>query len=390
VEYVELIYYEDINLDIDPIIVLPCNHFFSRSSLDRSLEMENVYALDENDQFVRCIPNSSLTSQHARCLLCRSTISQIQRYNRVIKRVILDSLLKSVISQSQSQYLALATSFDEFKRDLDVNREELLGKIRNVRNSMPNRPLVAKNGAVIVERMKIFEPMRRKISLYLKDVDESRQPHMKVYGMSIAARARAAVDAEDASAEDWRLDVPRPQVKHRLLGNILDARLKVSQNAEMLQFINRMSSSGFKGDTAPSYHKVIKDCGDLQAKLSKRKDECDEHKHYSLAVEIIIVQAELMALATRASQVVDESKTQNFRKTGMNLLDTCETYFQKSPPCRKYEPAVARATKMLRGLDTFYESVSQEERSTIYQAMQGEFGSVVRWYYCRNSHPVCI
>src|SRR5271155_332768 len=121
----------------------------------------------------------------------------------------------------------------------------------------------------------------------------------------------------------------------------------------MIQFVNRLSCAGFKSDATPLYQKVIKECAGLQTKLSKCKVECDEHHYYSLAVEIMLVQAELMALATRASQVVDQSKTQSFRNTGFQLLDTCEVYFQKSPSCRKYEPAVARARKMLLVLDTF-------------------------------------
>jgi hypothetical protein len=390
VEYLELTNYEDINLDKDPIVVLPCNHFFSRSSLDSSLEIDKVYILDDNEEFVECIPNGSMTSQHARCPVCRSTISHVQRYNRVTKRVVLDSLLKNIISRSQSQYLTLAMSLEEFKHDMEANREELLSKFRTVRNSMHTRPLSAKNGAVIVERMKIFEPLKSKIRLYLKEVDESRQPHMKVYRMSIAAQSRAKADVDDSSAVDWPLDVPSPQVKHRLLGYILDSRLEVLRNAEMIRFVDRLSSAGFKDDAAPLYRKVIKECSGLQTKLSKREMECDERQYNSLAVETILVQTDLMALAARASQVVDKSKIQKFHDIGSQLLNTCETYFQKSPSCRKYEAAVARAREMLRAHNTFYESVSQEERSIIYQAMQGDFGSAVRWYYCRNDHPVCI
>jgi hypothetical protein len=159
----------------------------------------------------------------------------------------------------------------------------------------------------------------------------------------------------------------------------------------MLHFVTRLSSAGFKDDAAPLYRKVIKACTDIQKKLSKRKDECDERQYSSLAVEMILVQTDLMALATRASQVVDKSQIQKFRDIGLQLLNTCETYFQRSHSSRlKYDPAVVRARKMLLVFNTFYESVTQEERSTIYQAMQGEFGSAVRWYYCRNDHPVCI
>jgi len=302
-----------------------------------------------------------------------------------------DNLLKNIIHQSQVQYMAIAVSFNQYKLELDTSREESLGKFQTVRNARQSRPLSAKNSAIIVDRMKLFEPIKREIGAYLHGVDESMQPHMKVYQMSIAAQSRVQQKADDVSPVAWPLDVPKPQVKHRLLGNILDARLQVSKNAEMIQFVDRLSASGFPGNAAPLYSNVIKECTGLQTKLSKRKAECDQH-HYSssLAVEILLVQAELMAIAARALKSKDKSKIQHFRQVGMEMLDTCETYLQEFPSCGKYMPAVTRAKEMLRALGPFYESVSQEERSTIYQAMQAEFGSAVRWYYCGNGHPVSI
>ena len=392
VEYLEMTNYKDIDLDIDPIIVLPCNHFFCRSSLDRALELDKVYISDENDQFIECIPNSNMASQleHARCPLCRSTVSNVPRYNRVTKRVVLDCLLMNLISRSQKQYQGLAASVEEFKRELDADRDEALRKLQPLRNPTQSRPLSAKNGAVFVERMKKFDPLKQKIDGYLKKVDESQQPHMKVYQMSIAAHSRRNLEMDNLTSPAWALDVPSPDIKHRLLGNILAARLQVWQNAEMLQFLGRQSSIGFKSDAVPFYDKVIKDCTSLQAKLSKHKAECDSRMYHSLAVEMIIIQAELMALATRASQFVGRPKALGHRDRGVELLDSCEAYFQKYPSCRCYESSVERAREGLRVLHTFYDSVSPEERRAIYQGMQGTLGSSGRWYYCRNGHPVYI
>ena len=391
-EYLEMTTYEDIDLDIDPIIVLPCNHFFCRSSLDRALELDKVYISDENGQFIECIPNSNMASQpeHARCPLCRSTVSNVPRYNRVTKRVVLDCLLMNLISRSQTQYQGLAASLEEFKRELDADREEALSKLKPLRHPTQSRPLSAKSGAVIVERMKRFYPLKQRIEGYLKKVDESQQPHMKVFQMSIAAHSRRNLETDNLTSAAWTLDVPSPDIKHRLLGNILDARLQVWQNAEMIQFLGRQTSIGFKSHAVPSYKKVIKDCTTLQAKLSKHKAECDSRMYHSLAVEMIISQAELMALATRASHIVDRPEAQKHRDRGLELLDSCEAYFQKFPSCRRYESSVERARKGLRVLQTFYDSVSPEERRAIYQGMQGTLGSSGRWYYCRNSHPVCI
>jgi hypothetical protein len=107
-------------------------------------------------------------------------------------------------------------------------------------------------------------------------------------------------------------------------------------------------------------------------------------------VEIVLLQIDLVALAIRASDVVDKPQIQKCREVGLQLLAKCDQYFDKFESCRKYKTAVARANQMLRVAGPLYESVTQEERNTIYQAMRGEFGAAVRWYYCVNGHPVCI
>jgi hypothetical protein len=358
--------------------------------LDSALEIDKVYIMNESGQFIESIPNGTMTSQRAQCPLCRSPVSQVQRYNRVIKRFVLDTLLKNIISLSHSQYLKLNTSFDKFKIELEENRDEWLDKLRPIRNETAKRPLSSKNGAVIVNRLKTFDSLKNEIRQYLKQVDESKQPHVKVYRMSIAAQSRANADVEGVPAVYWPSDVPSPDIKHRILGNILDYRLEVSRNAEIIQFVNRLSSlTGCKDDAAPLYRKVIKDCTTLRLILAKRKEECDERRYYSLAVEIILIQSELLTLAIRASVVVDKAKVQNLRDIGLQLLNSCEAYFRAYESCRKFKPAVARAREMQRVLGPFYEAVSQEERSIIYQAMRGNFGNSVQWYYCRNGHPVC-
>jgi hypothetical protein len=387
VDYLEFTTYQHIDLDADPIVVLPCNHFYSRSSLDKAMEIGNVYVIDKNDQFVESIPNGSMTVQKPQCLLCRSPVSKVQRYNRVIKRYVLDTLLKNIISRSQVQYLDLVTSFDKFRVDQEAKRDEKLRKLHPIRDPVQKRPHSTQNKAIIVEYQKAFDPFKEEIRGYLKDVDESRQPHSRVYRMSIAAQSRAKTDVDGVPGVYWPSDVPSPDVKHRILGTILQYRLEVLRNADMIQFADRLSS--LKDDATLLYQKVIKDCSNIREKSSKIKTECDEQQYYSLAVELMLLEIELLVLSIRASIIVDKSNTLKLRDVGLQIWNGFERYFRAYKPCRKYEPAAIRAKEMLRNLaGPFYETVSQEERAAICQAMRGDFGSAVRWYYCRNGHPV--
>jgi hypothetical protein len=389
VDYLEFKTYEEIDLDDDPIIIPPCKHLCSRTSLDGILEIDKVYIIEENGGFVGSIANGTMTSQRPQCPKCRSPISQIQRYNRVVNRSILDKLLRNLINRSQSNYLDLAASFEEFKIKMDSSREESFGNFRQIRNPMQKHPNETKNAVVVADRLKLFDRPKQQIRQYLKGVDEANQPHMKVYKMSIAALSRANIKIKDRPAKYWPLDVPSPDIKHRILGNILDLRLEICRYADLIRLANRLSSLiGCKESSSPLYLKVLKECNALRSKATKTKDECDQRQYHTLAVETILLQTDLVALVIRASEVVDKPHIQKCRDIGLQLLSHCDQYFINFESCRKYETAVARARELLRVAGPWYESVTHEERNIIYQAMRGDFGVSVRWYYCLNGHPV--
>jgi len=189
----------------------------------------------------------------------------------------------------------------------------------------------------------------------------------------------------------WPLDVPSPDIKHRILGDILDLRLEICRYADLIRLANRLSSLiGCKESSTPIYRNILKKCNALRSKATKTKDECDQRQSYTLAVETILLHTELLALVIRASEVVDKPHIQKSREVGLQLLSHCDQYFINFESCRNYKTAVTRARELLRVAGPCYESVTQEERNTIYQAMREDFGASVRWYYCLNGHPFTV
>ena len=386
--------YGSVDVTDDPILVLPCKHIYTVQTLDGAFEINSVYIRDaDTGNFIGCIPNGSMASQRPQCPQCRSPVSLIQRYNRVVKRSVLDLLLRNFISRSQLRYLELATLFEKYKSELDGSRDECIGRLRPLRHHMQRRPTSNKNAVVISDRLKLSDRLKTEIRKYMKEVDESRQPHMRVYAMSIAALSRVKGTTQDllTESESWPLDVPSPDIKHRLLANILDLRLEVSRRADVIQFLKQLSSlRGCEDEAIPLYVKMMKECELLRSEAGKIKSECDQRNYHCLAVESILLQVDITALSARAAEIVDKSKIEKFRETGLQLLDACEVYLRTYQSCEIYRTAAERAREMLRVLGPFYDSVSQEERNAVYEAMSGNFGNAVRWYYCRNRHPVCF
>jgi len=229
---------------------------------------------------------------------------------------------------------------------------------------------------------------------YKKEVNEETQPHVRVYKMSISARDRAETNDSNSRGISCPLDVPSPDIKHRLLGDILELRLNAMRYSDLLQLANRLSSlDGCKEDATPFYKDIIKKCEVFLEISGHRRSESERRLYHSLTVEILLLQVQFISLLLRAGQSVrsfDESRTAALRNTGLAAVSKCQEYFQIYPSCGIYESAADRAKEMLQSTSHFYQAVSMEERKAIVQAMNADFHGTGHWYTCRNGHPFSV
>jgi hypothetical protein len=392
VDWLEFTPYRDLNLDQDPIIVLPCKHFCSQTSLDGTFEMDKEYILDDRGEFVSIIPKGvTLTSSRFQCPKCRHPISQVQRYNRQIKGSILGGIYTHIIQRLNVWYTNLEADLRQFKTKMDESHNEDKGKLREILNPSRVGPIERMNNGTMTERFRKFELKKREINQYLTYADESNQPHVKVYQMTIAAVARLEQKVVDQNGPSWHLEVPKPDIQFRIKGNILDFQLEVWRNADILQYGDHLNAlAGCQSSAIKLYENVLASSKTLDERAVLIKNECDQGEYPRLAVEIILLRAELVTFRIQASNVVNRSDSSALRRFARRLLDGCQKYFLSDESCRIWENAVNRAKEALSISEPFYDFVSQEEREAIKRAMGGDqYRSGVRWYQCLNGHPVC-
>lgn len=83
---VEMKTYSEVDLFLDPIICLPCNHFFTISTLDGLYEMHSAYNQELIDGVVRWTSVKPVdTAKTKTCPSCRSVIHSVFRYGRMLK-----------------------------------------------------------------------------------------------------------------------------------------------------------------------------------------------------------------------------------------------------------------------------------------------------------------
>lgn len=102
--------YRDIDLDEDPCVFPHCGHFQTRSSMDEQLRMQDVYNLTDDGlpSSIKDALSLSAMQKVACCTRCRSSLRDICRYGRIIRRPILDETLEEFLSWRNAKFSALA------------------------------------------------------------------------------------------------------------------------------------------------------------------------------------------------------------------------------------------------------------------------------------------
>lgn len=84
VDMIELIPYKDYNIDRAPVLVLPCGHFYSMTTLDGIFDMTQAYTMsDEEYTEVKTMTRNDNIKPKC-CPDCRSVVHSVARYGRLL------------------------------------------------------------------------------------------------------------------------------------------------------------------------------------------------------------------------------------------------------------------------------------------------------------------
>lgn len=125
--------YSEHDVNYDPILVLPCKHFFAISTLDRHVDISEVYVMDQTGNFVATkeLLGSNVSEKPKLCPECRSPIHSVRRYNRFLRLSDLRSLERKHMGMVDQHLKLIAAKLDEGKtKGVKKNLNNLEKKIR--------------------------------------------------------------------------------------------------------------------------------------------------------------------------------------------------------------------------------------------------------------------
>jgi len=122
--------YGQIEIDENPLIFLSCRHFYTVSSLDGIMELTKHYIIDSQTGKIVCpkLSQQVVTSRSAPkgCLECRIPLRDIGRYNRIVKKALLDKATRRFVAQASSRCAELVKEIQKREMKIEGERREFM------------------------------------------------------------------------------------------------------------------------------------------------------------------------------------------------------------------------------------------------------------------------
>jgi hypothetical protein len=395
--------YADVDLDESPVIVLACGHIMTMESFDCVMSMTDHYAISEKGDIIAPKASSKPFSVDGlkACPLCRAPFHDVRRYNRIIKRGLIDESTKKFIVWANANFVPLEASLHEQEEHLRTSLAGFKVQPMSKNNSLNERTrdlnimgtprqqvgTIRRSAGLNQRYVKMFK-LRQEILTFMTKVNDAEQPFGRVYQMVQDIRRRRGVIATDYGNGSSIL-----RASERLLASVLLIRCDLAILSDFVQVYNNERKTESK-DTAqrPGWLNV-----QMKLDFSSNRNACLE-----LATEAVnqnqpvhMIEANVFFarfVALERSAPVNDDGIQDLvaeAKAGLSRArEVCDAPNNVgSRTISSMIPEIEDAEKMLRE-ETFYSPVTNEEKRAVYAAMAQSFLGTGHWYHCENGHPV--
>ncbi|KAF6823339.1 nf-x1 finger and helicase domain-containing protein [Colletotrichum plurivorum] len=394
-----------VNLDEEPCIFPDCGHFLTYSSMDGQMGLQDFYEVSTEG-----IPTAIKSASHPFdqsqnikvCPDCRSSLRNVSRYGRIVRRGLLDESTKRFISWSNMKWNELSGAFLAAREDLEAmdkssfmfpTRHPEQFNLQGARHEQIQR-LFTFSGS---SRHKTMKKVRRQIVSFLELVRKEEQPYQRV------AHLVWHVNRRRQKESSFAFDESTIQMGSYLqaMSLLLRCDLLVSDFVALCRNSSEPQAKSVKVETVKVETKsYIRDCERLIKIARTRKyvrQEVEGHIFVALFCSFVSP-GEQKATSEGAGAhnagnagIVEESvhSYEEAKSLGQHHLEVATDLMDKHPSTAVLKPELERAWRTLRD-GVFYTDVSVDELREVYQAMAQEFSGTGHWYRCLHGHPFTI
>lgn len=408
VDSLTMVEYRDVDLDQTPCIFPDCGHFLTAASMDLQMSMSAHY--DMNDKNIpvgiKSISNPFSVDEVKVCPQCRGPLRSVARYGRIVRRAMLDETTKNFIMWSNHKYLELFQRLLQEQKALEKRKDAFNdgfgspGSLRLAGNSADQ--IIALQRWIGNDRYNGFQKLLFDVNRYLAQVKIERQPFQKF------ADLVHYVNRPEGSTPSFSFDNIVIQLRGHVLSGTCacdDFVVEVSHYVlgDFLRLWKQYSTS--RTEIVANFKDILAQCQVL-IELSRATDRpqfqaeghiyCAQLCGCSMLLEPPSPQDSGMQLAQMVpgSFPVDETvgtsedPREQYKSNAAMHIATAQYLMlgHAWPSMFSMEADIKAVENMLEG-GVFYRSITADEMSAVYTAMEEEFQATSHWHECEKGHP---
>jgi len=339
----------------EPIIVLPCEHAYTISTLDGIMEMDKFYSKNKNDKWVEAKPLEQEMVGIANCPECRKPVVNVFRYSRRTNQAIL-----GVCQLKHRQYIKSRLS-------------ELAIETKKIIETEP-------------KNIKTFSRVKRQYINLMK----GPSPVQKVYEGTVAALMEYYGTAQMVAKNNIKPDTT----------------VLIKIRIDFIKLVNEILRVGLKSDDK-LLNILIKDFQSAQQEFKSGVSLCKESKALGSHAQILVEFIKLLFTWLDVVFLVPEENRQKLEASSQDaIFSTIEKYIKQllafPDPIIESQQITKQTKIFMEELDhnkngrVRYQKLTLQEKLDIAKAMKqdgvttaaGSFGG--HWYKCPNGHIFTI
>ncbi|KAK6337594.1 hypothetical protein TWF730_002989 [Orbilia blumenaviensis] len=355
----------------EPIVFLPCGHYYTVSTFDGVAHMKDFFEFDDTTDWK--ITGRYLQEKSApeipKCPGCRAPYTTSARYNEVVKKSQLQNCIRQFTLASHSTLVALIQKVNSLQDELEKTRDSFV----------PTTDL----GKRYADSVKLA----KEISKYNTNVTKEEQPYHRVYELTVLACRNHGI-----SVEDYNPSVV--QYRFGIEGAYQELRVALSRVCDMDIIAARISTA--QELKKRLWQRIVVITASAAEKCLELVETCKERKNQLIEVQARIAFAKFLTMHTKHrdeiqtdKEKLSDSKVAGIKAYAIEDLEGCLEICNVVPSCKNLIPEIKETIRSIKG-GTFYSAVTNKEMREIYDAMTREFGGTGHWYVCPNGHQFTV
>ncbi|OGM45677.1 hypothetical protein ABOM_005444 [Aspergillus bombycis] len=357
--------YDDINVNEDPLIFLSCGHYYTVSSLDGIMEIKEYYNVHPHTGTI-VSPRLSrrVMSDDAKlpgCPECRMPLRDIHRYNRIVKKALLDESTKRFIVTANLAYKKLVIAIEKHETQLEEEGAELIRKL-----SMGEEQSGHSHNANLFNAYCRKGSLENVIQKFVNSMAAAEQPYGRVNNLL----ASAAVGQNSIRTDSYSTDDSKIQTGFQIRGKCLQLRLAWAMLWGYRRiYIVPAVDSEIRSELRNVVANQIKSLLDTSISVW---DDSQAAKLLAEQVQAMVYYALFCILylsnCEEKGQHLDMDTATKLRQNASDTLEKCDNLRNDNPGTLGFlQDDIEKAKRLLNG-GTFYSFVTAEEKRQVLRS----------------------